>query len=240
MFIKFIKETIINAGIDKNEVLFYEYLSGEEMINNIDKQQNCDLLILDIQMKKLNGYETAIYFRNIFPKATLVFCSGVYKPTDESFKSTPFRYLLKNYSNVKMLSEIKEIVKEIKFKQKEPLIIGKYYYSIVRLKPDDILYIENSRYGSIIHIQENSIDCSFKGNITTNKKLKEIFNILCIYGFEFAHNSYIVNLRYIIKMQSDGEIILTNGTVLHISRSKLKNFRNAFSEWTSKKYNGLC
>lgn len=236
MFIDFMKDIIVQSGINSEEVLFYEYLSGEALIYNMDKQKQCDLLILDMQMKSLDGHATATLFRSRFPKTTLVFCSGVCRPTDESFKTAPFRYILKSYSNKKMLSEVKSIIQEITYKKSQPLISGKYYYSTVRLNSDEILYIENSRYGSIIHVCEHSTNGSFSGNVTTNKKLKELFEILQSYGFVFAHNSYIVNLEYVIRLQSDGEIELSDGTLLHVSRSKLKDFRSAFSEWLSRKY----
>lgn len=236
MFIEFMKEIIIEAGISAEEVLFYEYLSGEELIYNMDKQTQCDLIIIDMQMKQLDGQETAMRFREKFPRSTLVFCSGVCKPTDESFKAMPFRYLLKNYAKDKLLSEMQSVVQEIMFKQTGPLITGKYYYSTVRLKTDDILYIENSRYGSIIHVYKCSTQFEYEGDIKTKKKLAELMEELHAYGFEFAHNSYIVNLKYVVKMQSNGEITLCDGTKLNVSRSKLKDFRKAFSEWISRKY----
>lgn len=233
-FINYIKEVILISGINKDEVLFYEYMSGEELIDNIKNQEICDLLILDIQMKQLDGNKTAVLFREKFPVSTLVFCSGVYFPTDESFKVTPFRYLLKSYTKPKMQAEIKDVIKEIRLRQSEPEIVGKYYYSIIRLKPDDIMYIENAREGSILHVREYVNRKNEK--ITSNKKVDELFKILHSYGFAFARSSYIVNVNYVVRMESEGTIQLTDDTIIHVSRSKLKEFRNKLSEWLSRKY----
>lgn len=65
-----------------------------------------------MQMKDYDGHKTARLFRNYFPNSVLVFCSGVRKPTDESFKTMPFRYLMKDYSEIKMCSEIRDIIKK--------------------------------------------------------------------------------------------------------------------------------
>lgn len=234
-FINYIKEVIITCGVNPNEVLFYEYLSGEELIDGV-KGLNIDLLILDMQLKCINGYETAIEFRKLFPNSILVFCSGVYKPSDETFKVTPYRYLYKSYPHKKMISEMKQIIKMTKVHQVQPIIVGKYYYNTINLLPDDITYIENARHGSIIHIHKSKKSFEFEDKITTNLKLKELYEILHIYGFEYAHNSYIVNLNYVTSMLSVGEIALIDGTLLTVSRSKLKSFRSSMAEWISHKY----
>lgn len=236
VFVDYMKEMILNSVIEKNEIMIYEYFSGEELIAEIKKHRSCDLLILDMQMKKLDGHETAARFRKIFPNATLVFCSGICQPTDESFKTTPFRYLLKSYTDERMLLEMQAIIEEMRSKKTEPFIIGNYYYSTVRLRPDDILYIENAKHGSMIHVCKEKIDYPFEKNVSTKQKLRDLFTTLHAFGFEYAHNSYLVNLKYIIKMLSNGEVKLIDGTILTISRSRLKDFRKALSEELACKY----
>lgn len=73
----------------------FEYSSGEELVRNLDRGINYDLLILDMQLGRMDGDETAKIFRTRFPYTVLVFCSGVRQPTIQSFKATPFRYILK-------------------------------------------------------------------------------------------------------------------------------------------------
>ena len=235
-FVDYIKGVMAKSGMDKGEILFSEYYSGEELVQGIRSRKRCDLLILDMQMKNLDGHETAARFREVFPKSILVFCSGVRMPTDESFKATPFRYLLKSYSEKRMISEMRAVVRQIKENHKVPCVVGNYYHNSVALVPDDILYIENTKHGSRIHVIKEQIEYSFENNLTTKQKLGELFEILSPFGFAYAHNSYVVNLRYVVKMCSDGEMKLKDGTILTISRSKLREFRNSFAEWVSRKY----
>lgn len=233
-FIEYMKEMFINAGLKPEEVLFYSYTSGEAFIENIDNQKQCDLLILDMQMKNYDGHKTARLFREKFPKSVLVFCSGVRKPTDESFKTMPFRYLMKNYTESKMLDELRSIIDEVKLKKTGPQIVAKYYNNIIMIDVDDVIYIENYRYGSIIHMVEG--ESKYSEKITTDKKLPELMKNLSETGFEYAHNSYIVNLKYVVKLLTVGEIVMVNGEVLTVSRSRLKQFRESFSSWISRKY----
>lgn len=234
-FINYIKGIIIKNGIAKDDILFYEYLSGDRLINNLDKQHECDLLILDMQMEGLNGHATAAKFREKFPKSLLIFCSGVCKPTDESFKTFPFRYLYKSYDRSRMSAEIRSVVNEMISRDSGPFILGKYYYSTMRFKPDDILYIENTRYGSIIYsygILENDSD----KKITNSLKVDDLYPILQPSGFEIVRYGVLVNMKYIIKLDSSGNITLIDHTILTVSRSNLKRIREVFAEFISRKY----
>lgn len=232
-FIEDMKKRIINAGLDSGDVLFYSYLSGKELVEKMDKLKQCDLLILDMQMQGYDGHETARIFRQKFPKSMLVFCSGIRKPTDESFKTNPFRYLLKNYSNTKMQEEIDTIVSCLCKKKEGIKIQAKYYNNIVLIDADDVLYIENYRYGSIIHVAQ---DDEYSDKIITKKKLSELMEDLADLGYEYAHNSYIVNLKYVMRLFTSGEVTLMDGSHLNVSRSRMKQFRKSFSDWLSKKY----
>ena len=235
-FIKYLEEKIYQCGLKQNDIIFYEFLSGEEFVRKMDEMPSCSLLILDMQMKKMNGYATAKHFREMYPDSVLAFCSGVYSPTDESFKTTPYRYLQKNYSDEKMLHELGEIVKKMIATKDVPFITGKNHYNLIKLRPNDILYIANDKRGSRIHVREETKNYSFEDRITTRLKLAELYGTLKEYGFEYAHNSYIVNLNYVIKFNSNGVLKLANGCELNVSRSKLKFFRQALSELMGNKY----
>lgn len=234
-FIKYMKKMLLKSGLKKEEVTFYEYSSGEELIHSLEWCENVDLLILDMQMKKLDGHKTAKFFRKQFPSSVIVFCSGVCLPTVESFETTPFRYLLKEYTTERMLKELKVIIQEMKNKLIEPVIIGTRNYNVVKLKLEEILYISIDRNGSNIHVNSESIKYEFENHITSKKKLPELYLMLKDYGFEYAHNSYIVNLNH-IKRKTVKELELSDGTVLSIARSKEKNLRTSFARYKAQKY----
>lgn len=234
-YIKYMRGMLLKSGLKKEEVVFYEYYSGEEFVKALDTLCKIDLLILDMQMKKLNGNETARLFRNQFPSSIIVFCSGVSLPTVESFETTPFRYLLKSYTDKRMLRELDAIVQEVKNKQIEPVVIGTWKYSMVKLRLEEILYIFIARNGSNIYANPKIIKYEFENYITSKKKLSMIYEELHNYGFEYAHNSYIVNLNH-IKRKTTKELEMSDGTVLSIARSKEKMLRVAFARYKGEKY----
>lgn len=234
LFANEIKNMIFEIGLGNEGALFTYYSSGEQLIYSLDRQDKCDLLIMDMQMKKYDGHETAKYFRKYFPDSLLVYCSGIVKPTVESFNALPFRYLIKDYSLKKMKSELIVVIEEMKKRKDVIKIEAKQGNDTVLLKTDDILFIENYRYGSIIHVIENSEEVNRK--FTTNKKLQTLMKELEKEGFQYAHNSYVVNLKYVVRLQNNTELRLINGEILGISRSKIKDFKLSFMNWVSKKY----
>ena len=234
-FIKYIINLLIQSGLKKEEVTFYTYSSGEELIQSLATCAKIDLLILDMQMEKLDGHETAKYFRNQFPASIIVFCSGVCMPTVETFEATPFRYLLKEYTDERMVRELKVIIQEMRNKIIEPYIIGVWRYSTIKLKLDEILYISIARRGSNIYVNPQITKFELRNCITSKKKVDELYLMLKPYGFEYAHNSYIVNLDYIKRMNTQ-ELELSDGTVLSVARSKEKELRVAFAKHKALKY----
>ena len=234
-FIKYIKEKFIEAGYLTTDLNFLEYTSGEEFIEKMDGEIDIDLLVLDIQMQGIDGNQVAKIFREKYLNTTLVFCSGIYKPSPEDIKVSPFRFLLKEYTDEKMVTEIEEIMEYLEEKKKEPYIDGYYYYNRVQLLPDDIMYISIAKRGSHIHICSGTVNFKCQGIISCRKKVEELYETLKDFNFVYAHNSYIVNLRY-IKSRTKNEIQLMNGEVLTVSRSRTKELKEQMFAFLENKY----
>ena len=234
-YIKYMKRMLLDSGINKEEVLFYEYESGEELINGTKCVERIDLRILDMQLKEYDGNKTAKLFRQEFPSSVIVFCSGVCQPTVESFETTPFRYLLKEYTEKHMLKELEAVIREMKSKVIEPVVIGTFRYQDVKLNLCDILYIAIARNGSRIYVSPEAVKFEYDKRLISRKKIDVLYNELKDFGFEYAHNSYIVNLDH-IKRKGTKELELSDGTILSIARSKEKQLRQAFAKYKSRKY----
>lgn len=242
-FVHYIKRIIFYTGLRENEVIFYEFDSGKKLADFLKKgDAKCDLLILDIHLPDMNGNEAAVLFRKRFVDAILVFCSGVYLPSDESFKVMAFRYLLKTYSDKRMLSEMKDIVQRMVEYKRIPSVIGYYRYKTVNLKPDEILYIENNKRGSRLHLCPDLHLKEFNEDmIFSSEKLSNLYKKLKDYGFAYAHNSYIVNLNYVREIAYNELVFRTwndkeKNMILSVSRSKFQELRERFTRYMGDKY----
>lgn len=230
-YIQYAKNLFLNKKAKEEHLIFTEYLSGEELLADLEKSENCDLLFLDMQLTGMDGNATARAFRNKFPDALLIFCSGVYLPSTESFETLPFRYLLKSYSKERMEYELEQIFDKMRSIKPSPILFGKRNRQSCRIHASVIEYIEIAKRGSVIHTFEDGKSVSY----TSGLKVSEHYEKLCDFGFVYAHNSYIVHLNSISVITST-EIQLLSGEKLSISRSHTKNFRQKFAAYVSAKY----
>lgn len=238
-YVEYIKKVILKSGLTKEEVNFYEFYAGEELVDFLNKKEvSCDLLILDMQLPGINGDETAALFRKKFADSVLVFCSGVCKPTDQSFKVMAYRYLYKNYEEEMMITEMKEIIQKVKSNKMGDTIVAHCRFEKFRLKPRDIMYIETGKHGCKIHVCPN-VELKVDGNILCNEKLSVLYEMLKKAGFEYAHNSYIVNLNYVKQINTNTLVFVSwekEAISLSVSRSKSKEIRRRFAELMAEKY----
>ena len=234
-FISYIKRIIIASGAEPQTTFFDEYTSGKEFIFNLESRKKCDLLILDMQLGDMDGDDIAKKFREMYPYAILVFCSGLHLPTVKSFKTTPFRYLLKSYSDDEMIEEIKEILKEVDRNSEEGFLVGHYRYNAIKVKLKNIMYITNTKRGSRVFVTPECNEYNFEEQILVDAKLQDLYEKYVKDGFEFAHVSYIVNMRYVKQIVSR-ELVLYNNERLSISRNYYTSFRERFTKNLARKY----
>lgn len=238
-YIEYLRKIIVQADIvSEKEIVFLEFCSGEQML--FQEDWNYDLVIMDMQMNKFSGYETAMKLKEHNGYSLLVFCSGAVLPSDESFKAAPYRYLLKSYTDVKMTEEMQEVLQEMVRKKKRPYIMCKYTSGKeqVRVPAEDILYISKRYEGCQVYSCGKTKAMYPEGLLRVKMGLGEVastFNEK--QGFVRAHNSYIINMEHIIRTQTN-YVQLEDDTQLSISRSRTKEFQMAFAKFMATKYMG--
>ena len=207
----------------------YFYSSGEDLL--VDSDIMHEVIFLDVEMPGINGIETAVRIREENRNALLIFISGVHNPTPESFKVSPYRYLLKRFGSEKMQQELRDISSEANRIFTEDYIVCEQECYTVRVKLLDILYISIIRSGCCVHVyKENGIACLF-----LREKLGAVGKRLLKHDFAFAHNSYLVNLRNVDSF-SRTEVVLKDKTILAISRSKYGEFEDRIFKYWGRKY----
>lgn len=234
-FIRYLKEKILTVMNTDVKIEFWEFHSGEELLWGLYGRKECDILFLDVQLPEMDGYTVAKKFREKYNSAILIFCSGVALPTPEYFKVTPYRYLLKQYSDRRMEKELQEVAAYLLKKKEQPYIWGCFERTRYRLSLDDILYISIAKRGCTAHLLPNSMPAGVSGEMICQEKLADLYAVIKDYGFAYAHNSYVVNLKYVTK-RSMTELELTDGSILNISRSRGKSFEAEFVRYLASKY----
>lgn len=235
-YISYIKGMLDEAKKDENiDFKIYEFMSGEELVKNLDRGIDYDLLILDMQLGGMDGDETAEKFREKFPYAVLVFCSGVHLPTIKSFKATPFRYLLKQQPYKELVETMREVLEEVEKKSKEPTITAHYRWTTLRIKLSNVLYIENAKRGGRVVVCAGCEEAKCKEKVLVDEKPQQLLAKYEQYGFMLAQSSYLVNMNHIDILHAE-DFVFDTGEVMKISRAYQKSFRDAFIKRFTNKY----
>lgn len=234
-YIDELEDMIRECNGGRRELCFEEYLSGLELLKNISNKVG--ILFLDIQMKGLDGNETAKLLREKNFPGVLVQCSGVYNPTPETIVISPYRYLLKQDPREKTLAVIDEILEEADKQNQCFVLEGCFRREEIMVKISDILYITRHRGGSSVHMITTGRDQRFAdGTVYIPDTLEELEVKLLSFDFAMPHNSYLVNLRYVQDFDVKLGTIAMAGETLHISRSRKREFMERMMKYMRMKY----
>ncbi len=194
----------------------YEFSSGEELLNNYPK--DLDILIMDIQMKRINGMDTARKIRAFDENLEIIFMTSFAEFMEEGYEVKAYRYILKPINERKISKNIIPCVNEIMKKRNNYLTINIKNY-VDRIKIDSIAYIETDRPNILIYTSDNIY--------TTKMSISKMEKILSEYGFFRCHNSYIINLKLVESM--NGNFIKVHGKDIPISKYRIKELKLAIT-----------
>lgn len=217
-----VKKIIIEEGtLSTNEIIFYEYGSGKELLENIDVFY--ELIFVDIRMPGLNGNETALKLRECNKDAILVFCSNYFELTPDSINiGWPFRYIMKDLYDKSLKQEMPAILSKLKQCSSDNIVTVTSAAKIIRLHVNDILYICLAKRGCRLCIlKSEKVE-----ELHCKETLSEMYKKLSGRGFEYAHNSYIVNMEKVEGMIKN-VIYLPAGIQLNVSRSRKTHFTDS-------------
>ena len=234
-YISELKEMLLECNDKKREIDFWEFTSGRELLNsNIDEM---DVIFLDIQMEEMDGNMVSVELNERGYQGLLVQCSGIFMPTPETIKISPYRYLLKQSAKDEIIKELKEILDEMDKRKKCSEIEGSYLRQKMVFQVADIVYITHHTNGSsVLHLQQGKKEKYSQGNIIVPYNFTELFKILGTTDFALPHNSYIVNMRYISSFDLKKEFIIADGKSLFVSRGMKEEFFKKLMNYTTGKY----
>ena len=191
----------------KNEMVIKidTYNSSENFIFHYVDNKEYDLLLLDIEMKQINGIELAKMIRKDNHTVQIIFITGYSDYLSDGYDVEALHYLLKPVDEVKLDTVLKRAVDKIN--QAGRCLYLKVQGEMLQIPLYEIRYID---------VVSNYITIHGTKDITVKKTLKEIETMLD-HTFYKASRSLIVNLNEIRKVTKK-EIYLADQTILPLPR----------------------
>ena len=197
-----------------------EYQSAEAFLFNYPENK-CDLLLLDIEMRKMNGMELAKSLRKCSDSLPIIFITGFSDYMVEGYDVSALHYLLKPLDENKLFEVLDKFLSKFSTKTNESIIVN-VNGEKKKVSSENIYYCE--AFGKFSNIYDgHNKEIIAEINIS---KLADILNS----NFIFCHRSYLVNLTFISRI-SRGEISLDNGRIIPVSRRLYKEVNEKFIEY---------
>ena len=212
---KISKELLGLEGYE-GEFKITEYLSGEELIADFSANAY-DIIILDIEMKQMNGMETAEHIRKLDSMATIIFLTNYDSFAPKGYLVGAFRYILKEQPHELYIQQLKDTIQSVYNKrQYMPVNING---EIRKISINDIIYIEV--FGHNLQMYMTDANIAYKG------RLKDAEEYLTGYDFVRTDKSHLVNAD-MIRSKNGDVLLMENGVKIYISRKYNKSVSNAF------------
>lgn len=170
---------------------FASYLSGSELL---EKEKFVDFAFLDVEMPCISGIQVGNRLKEHNSEVKIFIVTAYPDYLDEAMNLQVFRFLSKPLDKERLQRNLKEALYRYNMFSKKILIKTKSGAYAADSK--DIVTIESSGRRSLVNTVNGTIECS--DGIEAWKE--RLLPIPCFYQ---SHRAFIINLRYVYRLEPD-------------------------------------
>lgn len=199
-----------------------EYISGESFLFSYPDRP-CSLLLLDIEMGRMNGMELARKLRQQGDMLPIVFVTGYSEYMGEGYEVEAMHFLLKPVERARLFAVLDRYVAR-QIPQKELLL--RCEEETLRISPDAIQYCEAMGKKTHVHLADGQVLVCSVGLSHLRVSLTE--------DFVSCHRSYIVNLKFMRSIRKN-DIRLDSGVCIPVSRRHYGEINERFIRYYTER-----
>lgn len=206
------------AQTQEIKILLESFSCAESFLFCYEDDKNFDILLLDIEMKQMNGVELAKKIRLANREIQIIFITGYNDYIADGYDVEALHYILKPVHREK-LEAVLFRARE-KLKKNAAALLFSLPDGTVRIPLYEIRFAEvRSNYVTLHAAQEVTV------KMTLHALEKELDD-----SFFRVGRSYIVNMRYIRKITKT-EAVLEGGEIIPLSRGYYEPLNRAFIQY---------
>ena len=203
------------CGIDYH---ISEFTSGEELIAGLEKA-DCQILFLDIEMKGIDGVETARRLRETKRQMEIIFVTSYADFVFQGYEVRALNYILKPYEPEKIAAVLHTALEALDIEAEKYYVIDQRGGSI-RVPLSSVKYFSSER--RTVHAVTTEREYTFY------EKLSDLETELPD-TFVRIHNRYLVHLKYLEAVRQNTAVV--DGEELPVSRSCKSGLSIAFAKY---------
>jgi DNA-binding LytR/AlgR family response regulator len=177
---------------------------------------------MDIEMPHLSGMECAARLRKLDQTTLLIFVTNMGNLAAMGYELEAFDFVVKPLNYELMKLKLNRAMDKLAKQQGDKLLIQSERAHI-SVRINDIYYVEVSRHQLTYH--------TAVGNYTAHGTMSQLREQLEPLGFSSCNNCYLINLKYVQRVQ--GFVVTVNGEELQISHPRKKLFMESLNQYIS-------
>lgn len=203
------------AARERIPVALRSFPSGESFLFHYAENKDYDILLLDVEMGKLNGVDLARRVREQNGRAQIVFITGYPDFIAEGYEVSALHYLMKPVMPEK-LGQVLDRAAALCRKERPFLLISSEHETL-RIFFDEIYYAESQGHYMLIHTAQTV----HQVRMTVSGLLEKLDD-----GFYRCSRSFVVSLRHICRITTR-EVFLENQVTLPLGRGQYDEINTA-------------
>ncbi len=189
------------------------------------KSQQINVLFLDIDMPKVNGFRLAEHISANYPETIIIFVSSYEDFVFSSFEYSPFRFLRKSHLTEELPLTFKKVIDKCLLEKETLSFVSTDGEQLLRAK-DIILFEAQKNY----YVVKTTSPTSYKCRGTLGSVEESVKN----FDFYRVNSSYIINLEHMAKVENDF-VTMKTGEVISISRNKSTLFKSEYMQYLRRR-----
>lgn len=204
----------------ENQVSFQisEFEDGADIL--LDYKNEYDLILLDIEMPKLNGMDAAEKIRQMDEDVVLMFITNMVQYAIRGYSVGALDFVMKPITYYTFSMKMTRALKRVTKKEKTPLVLTTVD-GIKTLHVKQIYYVEVQN--RMLHYYTD------EGEIVVRGTLQSIEEELKQYSFAKCNHWYLVNLEHVNEVNKN--IVVVGPHEVEISRRNKASFLKALTEY---------
>lgn len=197
------------------------FTDGEEIL--MDYSADFDIILMDIEMKFMDGMTTAEEIRKVDNEVIIIFITNMPQYAIKGYTVDALDYILKPVSYFAFTQRIERALSRMRRRKTKFLtIINKGM--IKKLDISKIFYIEVQDHDLIFH--------TTTGEYITKGSMREIENSIDSQMFFRCNRCYLINLEYVESFQNSSVVVGNN--IVQVSRARKKELLDKLNNYINE------
>lgn len=214
-----LKEYLDRFQKETDEIIsISEFHDGDEITSKYTAR--FDIILMDIQMKFVDGMTAAKEIRKMDSEVTIIFISNLAQYAIRGYEVDALDYIIKPVTYFAFSQKLSKAISRMQ-KRKNRFITVTVKGGVQRIDTTDIYYVESFGHNLIFHTKQQD----YISGVT----MKSAEELLANMNFSRGNKCYLINLEHVEGIQDNCAII--NGEKLMLSRNKKTSFMQELTKY---------